>query len=104
MTSAPGVPHMFHMPDDSRLRDHARDHRLRYEWRTWRDGTHWHAEARLWRGGQSIAWFGTSTREGEQRALDLATDLVIGPPLGPDRVEERINLVDPARPPRRPTR
>lgn len=92
------------MPDDSRLRDHAKDHGLRYEWRTWRDGTHWHAEARLWRGGQSIAWYGTSTREGEQRALDLAINLVIGPPPGGRRVEEKINLFSPMQPCRRPNR
>lgn len=73
------------MPDDSRLRDHARRYGLTFRWRTARDGRHWHAEARTWKDGEHVAWFAATTAEGEQAALDLAIDYVLKglqPPTG----------------------
>jgi hypothetical protein len=68
------------MPDDSLLRTHARQHGLNFRWRTWREGAHWHAEARTWKSGETVAWFATTTIEGEQKALDRAMAMAIDPP------------------------
>lgn len=67
------------MPDDHVLRDHARDHGLRYRWQTRRKGPHWEAEVKLWEGERVIAWYGATTIEGEQRALDLAIAMALRP-------------------------
>lgn len=65
------------MPSDGRIRDHAKTVGWRYQWRTWRDGAHWHAEVQAWKDGESVGWFGSSTIEGEQLALDRAIDLLL---------------------------
>ncbi|EPR09891.1 hypothetical protein M527_07135 [Sphingobium indicum IP26] len=65
------------MLDDSRLREHARQAGWKFRWRTWRKGTHWYAEARAWKDGKPVGWFGTSTLDGEQVALDHVTMLLI---------------------------
>jgi len=77
------------MPDDSRLREYARKHGLTFCWKTWREDAHWHAEARTWRDGKHHAWFGTSTMEGEQAALDGAIHLLMFPPRGPRHEDMR---------------
>ena len=71
------------MVDLSRLDDHARMHGWRYIWRTWREGAHWHASVKAWKDGAVVGWFGSSTLESEQMALDLAIDVLIKPPEKP---------------------
>jgi hypothetical protein len=77
------------MPDVSRLDAFAKERRLRYRWRTWREGEHWHAEARAWKGETTVGWYSSSGTSSEQIVLDYVIDLLIaGPPdttCGPNR-------------------
>lgn len=84
------------MADDSLLHDFARQSRLRFKWRTWKKGTHWHASVKAWKGDKVVGWYGANGIGTEQEALNSAIRHLIDGYEKPDYVES-VNLTDPHR-------
>jgi len=67
------------LPDDTRLVQWAKRGGIRYIWKTWREGQHWFAEVKAWKGDDVYGWYSSSGVESEQRVLDHAiNDLLTG--------------------------
>lgn len=57
------------------MQAYARRTDIRFCWKTWRDGAHWHASMQMWKDGKPAGGYTTSLKGTEQEALDRVISL-----------------------------
>ncbi|MET0363012.1 MAG: hypothetical protein ABW169_00020 [Sphingobium sp.] len=65
------------MPDDSRIREFAREHGCSFRWRAWAEGNRAYAELTVTRDGKHLYGERTNAIASEQDVLDRLTDWAI---------------------------